>query len=215
MPAVRAVAFDFNGTLSNDEALLCSIYRELFAEQGRPLAPEEYYGELAGHSEEAIVGGWLGVSGVELESLVAERIARYRTASRDGHTIGDAVRRAVEYASARVPVAVVSGAYRAEIRPVLESAGLMGAVRLMVTADDVTNGKPHPESYQRLVRLLPGDIPPEAVLVFEDTEAGVAAATSAGCRCVALAGTAPPARLGRAEEIVESIDVALLERLLA
>ena len=151
----------------------------------------------------------------ELEALVAERIARYRTASRDGQTIGDAVRRAVEYASERVPVAIVSGAYREEIQPVLEAAGLVAAVTLMVTADDVTNGKPHPESYQTLVRLLPGDVPPEAVLVFEDTEAGVAAARSAGCRCVALAGTAPPARLVRAEEIVESIDVALLERLLA
>ena len=215
MPAVRAVAFDFNGTLSDDEALLCSIYRELFAEQGRPLEPEEYYGRLAGHTEEAIVGGWLGVSGDELAALVAERIARYRTASSDGQTIGDAVRRAVEYASERVPVAIVSGAYREEIRPVLEAAGLVGAVTLMVTADDVTHGKPHPESYRTLVRLLPGDLPSDAVLVFEDTEAGVAAARGAGCRCVAVAGTTSPARLVRAEEIVESIDVALLERLLA
>ena len=215
MPAVRAVAFDFNGTLSDDEALLCSIYRELFAEQGRPLEPEEYYGRLAGHTEEAIVGGWLGVSGDELDALVAERIARYRTASSDGQTIGDAVRRAVEYASERVPVAIVSGAYREEIRPVLEAAGLVGAVTLMVTADDVTHGKPHPESYRTLVRLLPGNLPSDAVLVFEDTEAGVAAARGAGCRCVAVAGTTSPARLVRAEEIVESIDVALLERLLA
>lgn len=215
MPAVRAVAFDFNGTLSDDEALLCSIYRELFAERGRPLEPEEYYGRLAGHSEEVIVGGWLGVSGAELEALVAERIARYQVASRDGQTIGDAVRRAVEYASERVPVAIVSGAYREEILPVLEAAGLADVVSLLVTADDVAHGKPHPESYQTLVRLLPGDIPAERVLVFEDTEAGIAAARSAGCRCIALAGTASPARLVAAEEIVESIDVALLERLLA
>ena len=176
MPAVRAVAFDFNGTLSDDEALLCSIYRGLFAEQGRPLEPEEYFGRLAGHSEEAIVGGWLGVSGAELEALVAERIARYRAASRGGQTIGDAVRRAVEYTSERVPVAIVSGAYREEIQPVLDAAGLTAAVAFMVTADDVANGKPHPESYQALLRLLPGDIPAEAVLVFEDSEAGVAAA---------------------------------------
>ena len=38
MRPVRAVAFDFNGTLSDDEPILLSVYRELFAEQGRPLA---------------------------------------------------------------------------------------------------------------------------------------------------------------------------------
>ena len=52
--------FDFNGTLSQDEPVLCAIYRELFAEHGRPITDREYYGRLAGLAEEAIVGGWLG-----------------------------------------------------------------------------------------------------------------------------------------------------------
>src|SRR5438132_10057628 len=48
MPRIRAVAFDFNGTLSQDEPIMCSIYESLFAEQGRPLTEAEYYGSLAG-----------------------------------------------------------------------------------------------------------------------------------------------------------------------
>ena len=55
---------------------------------------------------------------------------------------------------------------------------------------------------------------PGAVLAFEDTEAGVAAAVAAGCRCVALRGTVAPERLARAEELVDRIDVALVARLL-
>ena len=58
MPA-RAVAFDFNGTLSQDEPILCAVYRDLFAEEGRPLSEEDYYGTLAGHSEQTIIGTWL------------------------------------------------------------------------------------------------------------------------------------------------------------
>ena len=211
--AVRAVAFDFNGTLSDDEPIHCSIYRELFAAEGKPLTEAEYYGTLAGLSEEAIIGGWLDVDGEELAALVAERIRRYQELTADGRTVGAATREAVRYAAARVPVAVVSGAFRAEIEPVLAAAGIAAAFTTLVTADDVTNGKPHPESYETLVARL--GVQPGEVLVFEDTEAGVAAATSAGCRCVAIRGTVAPERLARAEELVDALDRPLLERLLA
>jgi beta-phosphoglucomutase-like phosphatase (HAD superfamily) len=56
MSAVRAVAFDFNGTLSHDEPILYAIYRDMFSEQGRPLSETDYYGKLAGLSEETIIG---------------------------------------------------------------------------------------------------------------------------------------------------------------
>src|ERR671922_173585 len=59
MPA-RALVFDFNGTLSHDEPILCEIFVELFAERGRPLSAQEYFDELAGHSDEEIVRLWLG-----------------------------------------------------------------------------------------------------------------------------------------------------------
>lgn len=213
--AVRAVAFDFNGTLSDDEPLLCAIYRDLFAEQGRPLTEAEYYATLAGSSEEAIIGGWLGVEGDELAALVAERIRRYQERSADGRMIHRAVREAVRYASARVPIAAVSGAFRAEIGPVLEGAGIADAFTTLVTADDVVNGKPHPESYELLVTRLGHAIEASDVLVFEDTEAGVAAAVDAGCRCIAVRGTVAPERLSRAEELIDAIDVGVLGRLLA
>ena len=48
MQPARALAFDFNGTLSHDEPLLFAIYAELFAEHGRPLTEADYYGRLAG-----------------------------------------------------------------------------------------------------------------------------------------------------------------------
>ena len=56
----RAVIFDFNGTLSDDEPVLCAIFTELFAEHGRPLTEREYYDELAGLSDPEIVRTWLG-----------------------------------------------------------------------------------------------------------------------------------------------------------
>jgi beta-phosphoglucomutase len=213
MPVVRAVAFDFNGTLSHDEPIMFAIYREMFAAHGRPITEAEYYGRCAGLSEEAIIAGWLGAEAEELDALVAQRVDRYLALASDGSTIAGGVRDAVEYAAARVPVAVVSGAFRREIEPVLAAAHLTEHVRVLVAADDVVCGKPHPEAYALALPLLGDDLRASDVLAFEDTEAGVAAATAAGMRCVAVLGTVAPERLGRAEALVERIDVALMQQL--
>jgi beta-phosphoglucomutase len=211
---VRAVIFDFNGTLSNDEPILCDIFRELFADQGKPLSAEEYFDQLAGLSDPEIVRTWLGPAHPAVDDVIAERIARYRAAVSDGSTVSETVRQAVRYAAGRVPVAIVSGAARAEIEPVLIAAGLASVIQVVVSADDIRAGKPDPESYLRALELLDDDIHAGEVLVLEDTEAGIASAKAAGMRCIAVLGTLKPERLAAADEIVPAIDVALMRRLL-
>ncbi len=214
MAAARALIFDFNGTLSHDEPILCATYQAIFAEQGRPLSSGEYYAQLAGNTEEAIISTWLGVDGDALEELVGERIRRYVEAAADGSTISPAMRDVIRYAAARVPLAVCSGAFRAEIAPVLDGAGITSFFTAVVTADDVAHGKPHPEGYLRAAALLGGAVEAGEVVAFEDTEAGVASAKGAGLRCLAVRGTLPDDRLSRADEIVDAIDLALVQRLL-
>jgi HAD superfamily hydrolase (TIGR01509 family) len=208
------VIFDFNGTLSQDEPILCEIFGELFAEHGRPLSAQEYFDQLAGLSDPEIVRTWLGRDHPDVDEVIEQRIARYRARVADGSSVPEAVREAVRYAAERVPVAVVSGAARAEIEPVLGAAGLDGLIAAVVPAEDVAEGKPEPDGYLRALELLDGDLEAREVLVFEDTEAGVASAKAAGMRCVAVLGTLAPERLAAADEIVRRIDVPLLQRLL-
>jgi beta-phosphoglucomutase-like phosphatase (HAD superfamily) len=213
MRPVRAVAFDFNGTLSDDEPILLSVYQEIFAEHDRPLSEAEYFRTLAGRSEEAIIASWLGAEGVDLATLVEERIDRYLARSGAGETVSVRIRDAVAYAAARVPVAVVSGAFRREIEPVLAGARLEEYVSVLVAADDVEHGKPDPAGYMLALELLGGIAASDAV-AFEDTEAGVASAKAAGLRCIAVAGTHPPDRLRLADELVAKLDSAVLRRVL-
>ena len=72
---MRALLLDFNGTISDDEPLLCRIFIELFAEEGKPLTEEEYYERLAGLADREIVQVWL-----ERDDpvLVERKIERYR-----------------------------------------------------------------------------------------------------------------------------------------
>jgi mannitol-1-/sugar-/sorbitol-6-phosphatase len=68
----------------------------------------------------------------------------------------------------------------------LEYAGLPVPARI-VTADDVVNGKPHPEPYLKGAELL--GFAPADCMVFEDTPAGVQAAKGAGMKAIALTTT--------------------------
>jgi sugar-phosphatase len=56
-----------------------------------------------------------------------------------------------------------------------------------VTADDVENGKPHPEAYLKGAEILGAS--PETCVVIEDAPAGVQSAKAAGMRVVAVATT--------------------------
>ena len=211
---IGAVIFDFNGTLSHDEPILFAIFRDLFAEYGRPLSAQEYFDELAGLSDPEIVRAWLGADHSAVDEVIERRTRRYLELVADGSSIPKEVREAVRYAAERVPVAIVSGAARAEIEPVLEAAGLAGLVREIVAAEDATNGKPDPAGYLRALELLDGGLEASDVLVFEDTEAGVAAAKAAGMQCIAVLGTLAPERLAAADEIVPALDVGLMRRVL-
>jgi HAD superfamily hydrolase (TIGR01509 family) len=207
-----AIIFDFNGTLSDDEPIMCEIFIELFAEHGKPLSAQEYFDQLAGLSDPEIVRTWLGEDHPDIDDVIAERISRYRAAVGDGSSIHEHVREAVRYAAERVPLAICSGAARAEIEPVVEAAGLAECFQALVTSDDVVHGKPDPEGYLKTLRLL-GD--PNDALVFEDTEAGILSARAAGLRVIAKLGTLDPQRLREADELVDRIDVELMRRCLS
>jgi beta-phosphoglucomutase len=213
--AISAVIFDFNGTLSNDEPILSEIFTELFAAHGKPLSAQEYFDQLAGLSDPEIVRTWLGEDHPDVDAVIEERIVRYRAACADGSSIEEPTRAAVRFAAERVPVAIVSGAARAEIEPVIEAAGIASLFTAIVPAEDVARGKPDPEGYRRALELLGGDLDPGDVLVFEDTEAGIASARAAGMRVVAVRGTLLPERLAAAEEIVDRVDVDVLRRYLS
>ena len=208
----RAVIFDFNGTLSQDEPVLCRIYRELFAEYGRPISERHYYDELAGLAEQTIAEACLGAGDARIPAFVRERIDRYKRMVGDGSTISSTLREAVRYAGERARLAVVSGASREEIVPAVAAAGLADVLAVIVADDDVRTGKPDPESY--LLALAELEVEGAEALVFEDTEAGIASAKAAGARVMAVAGTQPKARLAAADRIVDAIDVDLLRGLL-
>jgi sugar-phosphatase len=76
--------------------------------------------------------------------------------------------------------------------------------KVLVTADDVANGKPHPEPYLKGAERL--GLKPEECLVIEDAPAGIRSAHAAGMKVIGLASTYPAAKLYEADAVVEKLN---------
>ncbi|HWG64808.1 MAG TPA: HAD-IA family hydrolase [Streptosporangiaceae bacterium] len=99
-------------------------------------------------------------------------------------------------------VAIVTSATRRLAHVRLAAAGLEPP-GVMVCAEDVTHGKPHPEPYLRAADLL--GVLPRRCIAFEDAPAGVAAAVAAGAYVVAVTSTVNAVRLADAHEVVPDL----------
>jgi mannitol-1-/sugar-/sorbitol-6-phosphatase len=82
--------------------------------------------------------------------------------------------------------------------------GNLPTPRILVSADEVTKGKPDPEPYLKGAKLL--GFKPEECLVIEDAPAGVRAAHAGGMKVIALASTFPESELKEADGVIRSLD---------
>ena len=98
--------------------------------------------------------------------------------------------------------AIVTSGSRALATARLQSRGLP-VPPVMVTADDVVNGKPHPEPYITAAQVL--GLSAGECIVVEDSPAGLAAAAAAGMRSIGVAATHAPAELVKATVIAGAL----------
>jgi len=75
--------------------------------------------------------------------------------------------------------------------------------KVLVTADDVAYGKPHPEPYLRGAELL--DVKPAECLVIEDTPAGIQSAHAGGMKAIAVTSTFLASALGEVDAVVQKL----------
>jgi HAD superfamily hydrolase (TIGR01509 family) len=88
-----------------------------------------------------------------------------------------------ELRAQHVPCALVTMSYERLVGPVL-AAMPSGSFDVVVTGDNVSHGKPHPEPYLHAARLL--GVPPGACVAIEDSGPGAASAEAAGCRVLVV-----------------------------
>ena len=100
-----------------------------------------------------------------------------------------------------IPMAMVTGSTVVNARKVLTDS-LWSRFTACVTAEDVQNGKPHPEPYLRAASAMGVD--PKDCLVIENAPFGIRSARAAGCFVLALTTTLSPDHLSEADRVIES-----------
>lgn len=114
---------------------------------------------------------------VTIEEIMAEKLIEFY---KDQHLIKPIVP-VVEIAKKYfgvLPMAVGTGGHREAVERTLDITNLRKYFKIIITANDVENFKPHPETFLKCATLM--NIKPEFIEVFEDGELGIQAALNAG-----------------------------------
>lgn len=226
---LRALLFDFNGILVDDEPLHFALFRRVLEEQGVALSRADYYDRYLGFDDRDCFAAALAAGGEacppeRLVRLVARKAAYYREEiRRDGYPLfPGGAELAREAAEAGLTLALVSGALREEVVGGLEQAGIAGLFKELVTADDVARGKPDPEGYALALSALNGEPPlparlihPHECVAIEDSPAGLAAAAACGLRTLGVAQTYQRSELASADAVIEKLEGLRLADLFA
>ena len=107
--------------------------------------------------------------------------------------------------AAGVPNCIGSSTHRENIPAILGVLKFEGLFGGMVTSEDVTHGKPHPDVF--LKASAKTGVPPPQCIVFEDAFAGIEAGHAGGMKVVGVATTHPATALeGKVHRVVHRLD---------
>ena len=201
---LKAVLFDFNGVIVNDEPIHEKLIDQLMLDENLQLKRGEFREVCLGRSDRACITELLKRRGrylteTYLDRLLLGKAQAYQKKIDSLETLPIYPGLAEFIAKIRacgLKMAVVSGAMRSDIEFVLERAGLRANFELIVAGDDLTASKPEPDGYLlavgRLNQKYPGfNLQPIECLAVEDTFAGIEAAKKAGIQVAGVTHTYP------------------------
>lgn len=213
---LKAVIFDFDGIIVDTEPLHYRAFQEILEPLGLGYCWDEYVARYMGFDDRDAFLEAFAVSGRQLshealEQLIDRKARIFQEVIASGVTPYPGVVRLATELAGKVPVALCSGALPSDILPILSQLSLEKVFAVMVTASDVAASKPDPASYLLAVERLQTAFPthgiaPSSCLAIEDTPAGIASASGAGVRVVAVTNSYPADHLLRASKVIDSLD---------
>ena len=178
-----ALIFDCDGTLLDTMPAHYVAWVQVLARHGLTLPETQFY-ELGGVPAKGVAEIIAAEQGVEIDAAAVshEKEVRFaEVATRDVRGIAPVLELARRYRGA-APMAVATGGLRLVCEKLLAAAGIADWFGAVVTADDVTHGKPAPDTYLLAAERLGVD--PRRCVAFEDAEPGLQSARAAGMTAV-------------------------------
>ncbi len=224
-----AFLFDYNGVIVDDERVHLAAYQDALKPLGVTMTEESYWERYLGYDDWGAFRAVLSDQGRPaddslVESLVESKRPHYLRRAREELHPFDGVTELLHTLTDRALIGIVSGALRDEIELGLELLGISETVRFIISAEDAPRCKPDPMGYklgrQQLARHLTAEqlARPSAILVVEDSIAGIESGRAAGLPCLGVAHTYPIEELRAAGVVaavsqIAELDLPLLDQL--
>ncbi len=211
MAMLDALMLELEGVVVETRAARIEALARALRDDGAAALPDGAADELLGLPPRRAAAAAVALLGMTRDEtaldLIGLRADRYFTERMSqGVTLREGARVLITIAHARSRLALVTRAGRAVVDLVLGLSGLHDAFEVIVSADDVLDNKPAPESYARALSRLQNRRPlsRDRVLALEDARTGIAAARAAGLRCLAV-GELPAHQAVEADGLVPSL----------
>lgn len=203
---IKAIIFDLDGTLVHTEILKAESYAQAIQilTKGSVLQKMvmDSFGKYVGLPRAGVVNGLFEeykkpllehIGGLDSETvkerIITSRLAIYHQMLNDKNLLSGhfckynlELLRRVYKESFRTVVATMSHSFEAD--KVIEAMGIRGKLDIILTSDDIVQGKPHPEIYLKVKEML--KMAPEECLVIEDSLNGIKAGLAAGMKVFAV-----------------------------
>jgi len=217
---IKAIFFDFNGVIINDERIHLKAYREILQAEGVELTDEDYFASLGmddvAFTRAAFARVNRSVDDQTARTIIDREHALHRSLIEKEVPFAPGVVTFIKEAARELQLGIVSMAELSEITHVLDSLNLIKSFSVIVSAQPGLNHKPAPDCYLRALDLLNDKRRAERLmpllasecLVIEDAPPGVEAGRAAGMRTLAVMNTVTESPLRAAGADVVTADLA-------
>lgn len=199
------VIFDLDGVLVDTGWAHRQAWYDLAAKESFDFTDEFFYSTF-GMPNYRIMPMLAGshISAGEIERLSNWKESRYREIIETRITLADEVRKLlIDLAAAHFSLAIGSSAPRDNLEMILRRTGLDDYIKVYVTKEEITHGKPAPDTFLRAAEKL--TLPAARCVVVEDAIQGIEAAKAAGMKVIAVATTRKRTDLKTADLIVNAL----------
>lgn len=210
----RAILFDMNGVLVNDEHLQEKAFQQTLSRFNIPLTSRDYIRFFIGKTDHKGFADYFKALNLthDIDSLIAQKGKEYEKLARDGVQSYPMVREFIEAAFKQgFTLAVVTSSMNNEAVSVLTGLKLTSYFDTIVAADNIKNGKPDPEGYLKGAASL--SVLPQECIVIEDSPSGLKAAKAAGMFSIAVLNTHSADELSEASITIKDLSATLLSTL--
>jgi beta-phosphoglucomutase len=187
-----AAIFDMDGVLVDSNPYHLRKWAGLLEEHHIEFDPEELAARVLGYRNDVTFRHFFGAAlpPEEMQRLDEELEEKFRKIFLPhARPMPGVAALIAQCRAAGISLAVASAAMVKNIEFIVGALGFSDYFRCLVSGDEVSHSKPHPETYLRVAQKL--NVEPAHCVAFEDSFAGVESACRAGMKCVAIASTFP------------------------